>query len=63
MASSENQLCAITVFFPSADDAFSIGIKKQIEEMLSSIPESRIDFRIGSRPGATQPSLGPQPHV
>ena len=43
-----NQLCVVTCMFPVDSDDEAVRIKKEIANILATIPESRIDFRLSS---------------
>ena len=40
-------VCVIMVMFPCEDDAVAFEVKTKINTILESIPDARVDFRIG----------------
>lgn len=44
----KNQVCSIMIAFPAITDEQAIATKKQIELILASIPEARIEFRLAA---------------
>lgn len=47
---SKQEVCSITIMFPVDTDEQAIGFKKQITELLSSIPDARMEFRLSELP-------------
>jgi len=41
-----NQICTISIVFPIEADDKAIECKKKISEVISDLPEARVDFRI-----------------
>jgi len=39
-----NQMCTIRIIFPAISDQQAIGIKSQVEKILSEIPGSQVHF-------------------
>jgi len=41
-----DELCTITILFPVVTDEVAIAVKGKIRDVLTDIPDARIDFRI-----------------
>ena len=42
------EVCSITLIFPVLSDDEAMSVKKKIGEVVSDIPDARIDFRIAN---------------
>lgn len=49
-------ICTIQIAFPVSTDEAAIGYKKKIGEILSDIPNSRIEFALTPMPKRTKPN-------
>ncbi|KKK83653.1 hypothetical protein LCGC14_2791210 [marine sediment metagenome] len=55
---SEQEICTIKIMFPVTNDEQAIGIRRDIKNMLSSIPDSRIQFSLVDVPKRPQDGMG-----
>ena len=47
---NKQEVCSITILFPVDTDEQAIAVKKQIGDILSTIPDTRIEFRLSELP-------------